>query len=127
MTGPIVNDGTITSAGVAEAAGQPTFVINGAVSGYGQMKIHRESVLELKGASGSGHTINFNNDEISALAQLRIDTTSIGSSGAFQSQIAGFQAGDAIDLANLTGETGYSYNAGVLTVEFGATSVALTT
>ena len=125
VTGPIVNDGTITSAGVAEAAGQPTFVINGAVSGYGQMNIDGDSVLELKGASGSGQTINFNNDEISALAQLRIDTTSIGSSGAFQSQIAGFQAGDAIDLANLTGETGYSYNAGVLTVEFGATSVAL--
>jgi hypothetical protein len=127
VTGPIVNNNLIVSQGSLSGTNAPRFIINGAVSGTGAIDIHGTDVLQMTGASGSGQTITFENDEISALQKLQIDSTSIGSAGAFQSAISGFASGDAIDLENLKGETSYTFTAGVLKVNFtGGASASLT-
>jgi hypothetical protein len=111
--------GAVSDLGAITAAGGRLF-IGGALSGAGgTITLSAGASLEL-GAAASGPTITF---AAAAAALLKLDAPT-----AVSNTLAGFAAGDSIDLAGLT-VTSDAYSAGVLSLFNGATllgSLAIT-
>jgi hypothetical protein len=101
----VANNGTI-------AANAGTLDLGGAVSGNGQETISSGARVEFGQASAATQKVNF-----AGLGTLKIDQPSL-----FKSPIAGFQRGDAIDLAGVTA-TSAVYSGGNLRLFNGATPV----
>lgn len=80
----------VSDNGLLDAQGG-TFLLEGSVSGSGQLAIGKSATLDLGGAVANGMVVNFTG----ANASLRLDSAS-----AFGGVIAGFAAGDRIDIAN---------------------------
>ena len=84
IVAPITNNGTI------EGKFGPNLDINGAITGTGTLQVDQGCVLELGGAVASSQTVTFTGTG----ETLRIDQPS-----GFAAQVAGFSAGDVIDVA----------------------------
>jgi hypothetical protein len=85
-----------------------------AVAGTGTLEVGSTGTLSLLAGSGAGQTVDF----LAGTGLLELTQAT-----AFNGYIGGFGAGDKIDLVN-TGETGFHYAGGVLTVMDGSATVA---
>lgn len=99
----------VTNNGLLEANGGK-LAISGAVTGSGS------AFIENGGTISFGNSFN-ENVTFSGAGAFAISQAYIG-------EILGFGAGDAIDLTNLSGETGYSISGNDLTVNFGGSQTA---
>lgn len=70
-----------------------TLLLTGGVSGSGQLAIGNAATLEFGGAVAAGMAVNFAGSN----ATLRLDNAAL-----FHATLAGFSAGDRIDIANTT-------------------------
>jgi hypothetical protein len=112
ITGTLVNSGTIT-------VDPSTLTVDGALTsggGSGTLGIGANSALTLQGSVDAGQTLDFAAGG-SALLTL-------GTPASVHASLAGFVAGDTIDLLDTT-VTGFHYAAGTLDVLNGAGTVAV--
>jgi len=121
----VIDTGTnaIVNSGCLEASGAGRLVVNSAVNGGGTAEIGGSGSIEFAAASDTA--VNF---DTGAAGMLRLDQ-----SGAFTGTIAGFDAGDGLDLADIAcgaNETlGFAANpngsGGTLTVSDGTHTASL--
>ena len=131
IVGPVSNSGVLV-AGVAEQgaplSGPETRVfVNGALTNTsGVVDIAGSTILELSGAAKGGQVV-FENNATTQPAALALDATVLsGTANKVTSVIAGFQAGDVIDLTKLSGATFKSFNGTTLSFTVGSTTDTLT-
>jgi hypothetical protein len=105
--------GTVTNTGTLSALGG-TLVAAQTVGGAGTLDVGKASLLWLKDGAAAGQTVNF----VTAGGTL-----DLGAPATFAGHILDFGASDVIELA-ATAATKLSYNAGVLSVDKGTTTVA---
>ena len=104
--GRLTNTGTMTASGA-------TLFVSRAVQGVGTLDIGSSGSLHLRAGADAGQTVQF----------LGAGALDLNAPGVFAGQIAGFGAGDMIDLIKHPA-TSTQFSGGVLTVLNGATTVA---
>ena len=107
VAAPVVNDGSVE-------AQTDLLEITGDLAGTGTDSIDADTTLQLDGAVTGGQTVTFAGSD----GILAVEEPSV-----FAATISGFAAADLIDLFGITA-TAVSYQANVLTVLNGATTVA---